>query len=67
MNSTVLRGLISRWTHYECKPKPATSENTDTTMQTENKDATAKVVIAFLGFREFDQGQAYRGAILVTD
>ena len=36
-------------------------------MQNENQDTTAKVVIAFLGFREFDQGEAYRGAILVTD
>ncbi|MEI7940037.1 MAG: hypothetical protein WCK27_25410 [Verrucomicrobiota bacterium] len=36
-------------------------------MQTENIDTTAKTVIAFLGFREFDDGEAYRGAILVTD
>jgi hypothetical protein len=36
-------------------------------MQIETQDTTAKTVIAFLGFREFDDGEAYRGAILVTD
>ena len=36
-------------------------------MQTENQDPTAKTVVAFLGFREFDDGEAYRGAILITD
>jgi len=36
-------------------------------MQTEQPQPTGQSTIGFLGYREFDDGKAYRGAILVTD
>src|ERR1035438_9283152 len=36
-------------------------------MSTDQQPASQQTSIAFLGYREFDDGAAYRGAILVTD
>lgn len=36
-------------------------------METNQQTQTTQVPIGFLGYREFDNGEAYRGAILVTD
>jgi len=36
-------------------------------MQTEQPQSDSQATVAFLGYREFDDGEAYRGAILVTD
>ena len=36
-------------------------------MSAEQQPASPQTSIAFLGYREFDDGAAYRGAILVTD
>ena len=36
-------------------------------MSADQQPASPQASIAFLGYREFDDGEAYRGAILVTD
>src|ERR1039457_7100808 len=36
-------------------------------METNQQTQATQVPIGFLGYREFDNGEAYRGAILVTD
>jgi len=36
-------------------------------MSADQQPASTQTSIAFLGYREFDDGEAYRGAILVTD
>jgi hypothetical protein len=36
-------------------------------METNQQALATRTAIGFLGFREFDKGEAYRGAILVTD
>ncbi len=36
-------------------------------MQTNEPQTNGKVVIGFLGYREYEDGGAYRGAILITD
>lgn len=36
-------------------------------MENNPSQSTAPTVIGFLGYREFEEGEAYRGAILVTD
>jgi hypothetical protein len=36
-------------------------------MNGDQSPASSKTSIAYLGFREFEDGEAYRGAILVTD
>jgi hypothetical protein len=36
-------------------------------METTQQLAASQTTIGFLGYREFDDGEAYRGAILVTD
>ena len=36
-------------------------------METNQQPPATQTTIGFLGYREFDDGKAYRGAILVTD
>ena len=36
-------------------------------METNPQNAATSSAIGFLGYREFDDGEAYRGAILITD
>jgi hypothetical protein len=36
-------------------------------METSQQASATRTIIGFLGYREFDEGEAYRGAILVTD
>ena len=36
-------------------------------MSADQQPTSSQTTIAFLGYREFDEGEAYRGAILITD